>query len=226
MALDRIKYDIWPFTKELDQLGNLFYVERLVLDVNTNDNSLIATFGFESEDVVAAAVSNSARGMLAIDVNRLGPLESVEISPVTGMEWYGVELFVRPVMLGVNIVESGQRAGMPGRTNDATINLLFDINPFSLPEDARFITPIVRRLWVDIETGANSVIPSLNFDDGTSSTLPTITTAGRAITEYSVLTAKRVKNVTLAGNFADGEVILYDLEVDVYLPSARRIAVG
>lgn len=226
MALDRLKYDVFPFTRELDELGSLFYVERLVVETNTNSTDITPTFSFESEDVVFSTISNSVRGMLEVVVNRLGPLNSFELTPVAGIDWYGVELFIRPVVLGVNVVESGARVVMPGRTNDSTSSLVFDINPFSFPEDARHINPIVRRLWVDIETGTNSVAPTLNFDDGTSSALTAITTSGRAITEYSVISAKRVKNLTLAGDFADGQVVLYDVELDVYLPSKRRMAVG
>lgn len=226
MALDRIKYDVYPFTREMDQLGSLFYVERVILEVNTDDIEITPTFLFEVGDVVLSTVSNSARGMIEIPVNRLGPLNSFELTPVGGIDWYGVELFLRPVVLGLNIVATGQRTVFPGRTSDATANLIFDINPFSFPEDARFINPIVRRLWVDIETGLNTVTPSLTFDDGTSSSLTAITSATRVITEYSILTAKRVKTITLTGNFADGEVILYDLEVDTYIPSQRRLAVG
>lgn len=226
MALDRLKYDVYPFTRQLDQLSNLFYIERLALEVDTDDQDVTATFYFEDATVSPTAVSNSARGMLSIDVNRLGPLNSVEITPITGVDWYGVELFIRPVFLGVNFVELGKRSAMPGRTVDASTSLIFDINPFSYPEDARHVNPIVRRIFVDIETGSNTVTPSLTLDDGTSVGLTAITEATRTIVELNVLQARRVKSVVLSGDFADGEVILYDLEIDVYLPSARRMAVG
>lgn len=226
MALDRLKYDVWPHTRELDQLGNLFYVERLLLEVDANDETITATFAFEAGDYVPSGVTNSARGMLEIAVNRLGPLNSVELTPITLIEWYGVELFVRPVMLGVNIVESGQRVVMPGRTSDAATSLIFDINPFSFPDDARHVNPVIRRMWVDAETGDNTITPTLNYTDGTSATLTAISDSSRVITEYSLLSAKRIKNITLAGDFADGEIILYDFEIDIYLPSQRRMALG
>lgn len=226
MALDRIIYDVVPFTRELDQLGNLFYVERLVVEVNTNNSTLTPTFNFEVGSVALTGQTNSAQGMLEFTVNRLGPLLSVELAPAVAIDWFGVELFVRPLNLGVVVVGRGLRVDLPGRTSDATANLIFDINPFAFPEDARHISPVVRRLWLDIQTGTNTVTPTLNFDDGTASTLAGITQVGRAVVELNVLQAKRVKNITLAGNFADGQVVLYDIEADVYLPSTRRLAVG
>jgi hypothetical protein len=226
MALDRIKYDVIPYTRELDELGNLFYVERLVLETNTNGNSVTPTLGFEAGDVVLSSVSNTSRGMLEVAVNRLGPLNSVELAPVSQIDWYGVELFVRPVMLGVNIVERGQQVVLPGRTSNSAVNLIFDINAFSFPEDARHINPIVRRLFIDIETGAETVTPTLNFDGGGSITLSGITLASRAIIEFAILNANRVKNITLAGDFSSSDVILYDIEIDIYIPSQRRLAVG
>jgi len=226
MAYDTIKYDVYQFTRQLDQLGNLFYIERLILDIDTNNEELTASFEFEAETFTSAAVSNSARGMINIDVNRLGPLQSVSLTPIDSISWYAVELFVRPVVLGLNIIESGSRVLMPGRTVNAATSLIFDINPFAFPEDARHINPVIRRMWIDAEAGDNTITPVLTFDDGTTTSLTAISSDTRIITEYSILTAKRVKNVTLQGDFSDGEVVLYSLEVDVYIPSARRMAIG
>jgi hypothetical protein len=226
MALDILRYDVWPFTRDLDQLSNLFYVERLVVEADTDDELVTASFVFEDATVTPATASNSSRGMLNFDVNRLGPLHYLTLSPAADIQWYGIELFIRPVVLGINIVESGQRVAMPGRTNDASTSIRFDINPFSFPADARHVNPIVRRIFVDIETGDNTVTPSLLLDSGSTVALTAITEATRTIVELNVLQARRVKAVILTGDFADGEVILYDLEADVYLPSARRMALG
>lgn len=223
MALDRFKYDITPYSRDLNLIDRLFYVERVVADVNTNGVSLMTCIDFGGTVVNFGGQSNTARGFLEYTVNRLGPLNHVEFTPIAAVDWYDVEITFRPIDLGIRLVPAGQDTRHSGRTIAAGSSLVFDINPASLPEDCRFMKPIGRRLCIDM---VGTMTPVLNFDDGTSSTLTTLVHATRAIADLAILTGKRIKNVTLLGDFTDGANILYDIEMDIQVPNSRRVAVG
>ncbi len=139
------------------------------------------------------------------------------------MDWYDVHLVVRPIRLGVKLVGAGNRAELPGRTSDVGTSIVFDINPFSFPADARHLNPIPRRLYIDAK---GTFTPQLNFDSGLTSSLTAFSSVTRTITEYSILQSDRIKSITLSGNFASADQVLYDIELDLYVPSARRLAIG
>lgn len=223
MALDRIKYDITPYTKQLNLLDSLFYVERITADANTNGVSLMACIVFEAFTVNFGSLSNSARGMLEYTVNRLGPVLELEFTPIAAVDWYDLEMHVRPVDLGVKVTPVGRDTRVPGRTNNAAISLVFDILPSCFPEDARHLKPVARRMYLDME---GTMTPVLNFDDGSSTTLVALTHGSRQVADLNILTASRIKNVTLLGDFTDEDNILYDFEIDMMVPAQRRTAIG
>lgn len=226
MALDTLNYDILPYSREFDELGNLFYVERIVVEADTDGTSVTPTISFNDSDVALTAFSTSSRGFSEISVNRLGPVDAISFTPINSIEWYGVESFIRPIEMGANIVPGGMHTSFPGRTSDASTSISFDINPFSMPESARHINPILRYLYIDIETGAQTVTPTLINDAGTETALTGITTATRAISEFSILATNRIKTVRLDGDFTNSAIILYNIQIDMYIPAGRRMAIG
>ena len=227
MALDEIQFDVAFKTSELTQQGNLFYVERLNFEFNTRGAVVTPVLSFENSDVTLPTISSTERDVVEVAVNRLGPVSFLKLSPVSNIQWFRADMFIRPVQLGLLLLNQQSRSSMPGRSVDNTSGVRFEVNPFSLPEDARFVNPVYRRLYVDIETGTETVTPVLEFDDGTEQTLtPGIVHATRAIAEFALCTVKRVKAIRLDGDFSSADVVLYDLEADINVPNARTRAVG
>jgi hypothetical protein len=234
MALDTVTYDILPYHRDFDLLGNLYYVERLIFEANTDGEAVTPKIDFSSGTSESfTTFSSTVREFNEVAINRLGPIDNISFTPINEIYWYGVEMHIRPIQLGVQIVNSGSNAlqritriDYPGRTSDASTSISFDINPFSFPEDARHVNPVLRYLWLDIVTGAQTVTPVLVNDQGTETTLTAITAATRAISEFSILATNRIRTIRLDGDFTHSSVILYDIEADLYLPNKRRMAVG
>lgn len=227
--IEALQWEVLPFTKQMDEMAQLMMIERLQVEAHTD--SLVVTPYIVRQDntITLSGFSTSDWDNVVVEINRLGPLVGLLLqgSFSTGrIRLTNVDIVVRMLDLGVNIVPLGARTVFPGRTTKPETSLIWDINPFALPEDARFLNPVLRRLWVDIETGTETVTPVLTFNDGTTSTLSGITNASRAVTEFSLITSQRLKQVRLDGDFKSEEIILHDIEVDMYIPPRRRHAVG
>lgn len=234
MSLDTVTYDILPYHRDFDLLGNLYYIERLVFEANTDGVSVTPKIDFSSGTSESfSTFSSTVRQFNEVTINRLGPIDNISFTPINEIYWFGVEAFIRPIQLGVEIKNAGKNASTrivrvdyPGRTSNASESISFDINPFSFPPDARHVEPVLRYLWLDIVTGAQMVTPVLVNDLGVETTLTAITAASRGIQEFSILASNRIRTVRLDGDFTHSSVILYDIECDLYIPNHRRMAVG
>lgn len=226
MALDRIQYDMLDKTNELDLLDNLHYVERLDLEVNTNGITVTPTITLSNVSFALQSVSNTTRGFIEVPVNRIGSIDRLTITPFARIDWFQVELFLRPVVYKIKNVPTGNVSAFAGRTTSIATNIIFDVEPFTAPEDPRLIDPVIRRLYIDAQTGTQTFQPELTFDDGSTLTLAVVDTVGRSVTEYSIIQPKRLKTLTLNGDFSSDEIIVYSVESDLYVPNKRRMAVG
>lgn len=223
MALDRIKYDIVPYLKQLNLIDRLFYIERITAEVNTNGVSLMACIDLGGTVVNFGTQSNLARAPITYIVNRLGPVHHLEMMPIAAVDWFDLEITVRPVELNVRVVPIGRETSIPGRAPGPAASLIFDIHPFCFPADARHIKPVAKRLYIDME---GDMTPQLNFEDGTSQTLAALSHTTRQVADVALLTANRIINVTLLGDFSSADNILYDIGIDIFIPAQRRTAIG
>lgn len=231
MTMTGPQYDLLDSTKELTELGNLFYVERLLVESNTDGASVTPELTFDGGTTVSfSTFSRTTRGFDEITINRLGPLVSVALTNATfasqAIGFYTIELQIRPVQLGVNLVGIADKVEIPGRSADVSTSIVFDINPFTFPQDARFIEPVPRRLYIDLQTDATGVTPVLVASDGTETTLTTLIQTTRTIADLAILSGKRLKAIRLDGDFSDASNILFDIELDTYVPGTRRLSVG
>ena len=226
MALDSFSYDVVEQIREFTLLSNLYYVERVTAEINTRGIDVTPLLRLEATDYTLDAINTTVRDLVEIDVNRIGPFSRLNFSPVSGIQWYQVSVVLRPLTLGLKIVARGIRTVFPGRSSSVSTYLEWDINPFSLPQDARNQQIIVRRLYLDLVTETEIVTPVLHFNDGTTETLRATIQATRGVVEYPILISKRLNKVRLNGDFTNSSIILYDVELDAYLPSKRQMAVG
>lgn len=226
MALDQVDFDITQQTKQYQQLANLFYIERINIEANTRGQTVTPTLQLEATSITLPTFSTAARDLVEIDVNRIGPFSALSLNPVSSMQWYSVGMVVRPIVLGLKVVARDLRIVFPGRSSSIATTIRWDINPFALPADARNAQIIVKRVYLDIVTGAQSVTPVIEYTDGTTESLLAVTQATRGIVEFAVLTGKRIRAFRLDGDFTNSAIVVYDVELDAYLPSARNLAVG
>lgn len=226
MALDSFSYDFIEQVREYDQLSNLYYVERITVEANTRGVDVTPILRLEATDYALDVVNTTVRDLVEIDVNRIGPLSRLNFSPVLGIQWYKVAVVLRPLTLGLKLVARNLRTVFPGRSSRIAAYLQWDVNPFSLPEDARNQHIIVRYVYLDLKTGAQTITPELIFNDGSSQLLRETSQPTRAVVEYPVLTSKRIQQLKLHGDFTNTDNVIYDVEMDCYLPMRRRMHVA
>lgn len=226
MAFAGIEYAIDDYVRDLDELDRLIMVDLLLTDVNPQGNTVTPVITLGGTEVTLTAITSAARAEDEIVVNRLGPVQRLQYqyADPTTVLWYNTKLVIRPLDLGINIIPGGAPVRLRGRSVDPTTSLVWDIRSFSLPEDARHQNPIVRRLYVDAVTGAQTITPVLVYDDGTTSSLAGLTNATRAVTEYAIMTSTRVKRLRLDGDFTNAAIVVYDVELDMYIPPRGRAA--
>ena len=225
MSFDGIQFDIDDFVRELDELDRIIYVDRLVTDIDPQSNSVTPVVNLNGTDVTLSAISSASRTISNLAINRIGPVRYVQyqFAGEDDVRWYNIDLVIRALDLGINLLPTGDRVNQRGYATDVTTSLIFDINPFTLPTDARVQNGLIQRLYVDIVTGAETVTPVLVFDDGTTSSLAGITNATRAITEFSIGTTQRLNRIRLDGDFSNSAIVVYDFELDLYISPSHRV---
>lgn len=214
MALDRITYDVIPYITDLNLQDQLLYLDRMTLEVNSNDNEITATIELGTQTVVLATTKNIVRGHLELDIGRLGPINSIVLQPIPNVDWYSVGIAVRPLALGIRIASLESQTSHAGRAPTPGTELCFDINPFSQPELARHIHPTYRRLYLDM---VGTMTPQFVFDNGSTQTLSSITHVTRDIADISLLACERVKTFKLLGDFTAAAQVVYGIELDAYI---------
>ena len=178
----------------------------------------------EDSNITLSTISTATRLMTEIAVNRLGPLLGLQLNATYGsqnIQIHEIALFLRKLELVMNMSPTRARTMVPGRSVTPTSTILFDIHPYLLPENTHHVNPVMRRLFVDAQTGALTVTPHLILDDGTDLTLAGITTATRTITEYSIMRSDRVRRIQLSGDFTNSSNIIFSIESDWYYPATR-----
>ena len=100
MPLDRISYPIVEQTKEFTQRGNLFYIDRLMVQANTRGQVVTPTLILEDLVITLPTFTSTSRDHIDIDVERIGSFARLEFSPVFNIQWFLVEMVIRPLQLG------------------------------------------------------------------------------------------------------------------------------
>jgi len=233
MAFEGIAYPVDDYTRELDELDRIIMFDRFLVDINTGSTAVTPVLIMNGTEVTFTDLNNAARTVEEIAVDRFGPCQEAQLryDLANDVKIYALDLVIRPLDLGINILvggkssSSGMAAGtrveMRGRASDPTTSIFYDINPFSLPTDARAQNAIIQRLYIDAVTGAQTITPVLVFEDGTTTSLTGLTNASRAITEYSIGTTQRLKRLRLDADFTNSAIIVYDVEIDLYISKSQ-----
>lgn len=210
----------------MDELDRIIYVDKLTVEMDTGSNDVTPRLNFLNTNDTFTAINTSQREYTQVDIDRLGPVTRfrLEYNEFDEVKLYSPpELFIRPLDLGLNIPNVQGRRLIRGRSVDPTTSLTWRIQPHDLSPDARIQNPLIKYLYVDIVTGAETVTPVLEFKDGTTSSLAGITEASRTTVEYSIGNTQEVSRLRLDGDFTSSDIIVYDVEIDIYISRSQLI---
>jgi hypothetical protein len=223
MATIGLDWQIDDHIRDLDELDRIIMVDRLVVDAFTDSNDVTPTLTLNNTEVALTAINNAARSVTDTAVDRIGPINRLKLTYTDNLtiEFYNVDLVIRPLDLGINVLPGGQRTQVTGRAPSPSTEIFYDISPFAISTDARIQNAIVQRLYIDAVTGAETITPVLVFDDGTTSSLAGLTAASRTITEYAIGTTQRLRRLRLDGDFTNSSIIVYDVELDLYVSKSQ-----
>lgn len=211
-------FEMQPIRQELSQLGSLLWVERVVVEADTNGIDLTLTYvdGL-GNSVAVGTVNNAARGYTEFSVEAPGPVRSLEItSDLTGdVQIFGIEMFVRPVLLTVQDRTSGSvvQTKHDGKMISQDTVVVFDVDPYRNEADGEKFIPLIETLSIDIDSGGVSVIPKIITELG-NIILSAVSTSSRETTVYTVNRIGNIQRIDLEGDFTSG-VALYDVQLQM-----------
>jgi hypothetical protein len=219
----QLKWDIWTETQKLDNLSELFYLERITVDADTNSQNLVLEVGFGAANTTQSTnINSAARENLTTSWDLLGPINHLildgDFESQTGIKIYNIAVDLRPLPLQLSVLGKQQNISINGRASLPEEVLRWDIWDHQLPEDARHVNPIIRRLWVDCVSSVNSISMGYLLDDDTAVEQTAFTQATRGIVIWDRMIAGRVKQVFLCGDFTVATTSVYGIGMDIYIP--------
>lgn len=209
-------FEMQPTRQEINELGSLFWIERAVVEANTDSNDLTLTYEDGLGNAIAiGTINNAARGYKEFSIERPGPLRAVDITTdlTPAIEIYGIELFVRPVALTVQDRTGSSNVSVKhdGKMIDQTAGVIFDVDPYRNELDGDTYIPLVELVIVDINTGGNDIVPKV-VTELESFVLSAINTTVRETVVFKINRIGNIQRVELSGDFTS-DVALYDMQV-------------
>ena len=210
-------FEVQPVIQILNQQDGLFWVDRLVVEADTNGATVTVNVDFGGGSVIAVGtVNTTTRGYVEIIVQRPAPIRTVTLSAdfTTDIQIFGVEFYVRPVVLGIKNVDTGTRAGFTGRMIDGSTEILLTVNPEQRIYDGQVGAPRIQHLYLDIDTNSFNVTPEIVTGARTIA-LGEGATASRETVVYEIMEVGDIQEVKLTGDFVGNPIGLYGVELSV-----------
>lgn len=210
-----IVFEIPPNRREFDDAGTLFILDRLVFDIDSNGSTITPIIDVQGGgSITLSGVSSTVRQLVEVSIDRVGTIHSLRLQDdFTGdVQIFGVELYMRPLVLGVNITTANTRGQVRGRTVDPTTSITFEVQPILQELNAQGTLMWIERLVVEADTNSSTITPSIVSNGANYIPSTTITTTARSYTEIAVQRPGPVFEVQLADNFTD-DVQLFGVEL-------------
>ena len=211
-----IEFEIPPNRREFDDTGTLFVLDRLVVDMDTDGATFNAVIDTQSAGpITVGSFSTTVRAYTGISIDRLGTMERLRIEGdfTANARLYGVELYLRPLVLGVNITTRGNRAEVRGRMIQPTLELIYEMQPLIQELNMQGTLFWIERIVVEANTNG-STITVLIDTDGATITAGTVSTTAREYVELFIQRPAPVRAVRLQDDFTD-DVQLFGVELHV-----------
>jgi len=209
-------FEIPAEDRQLDVLSRLYVVERIVIEANTasaNVTPSIQLSGGTSTNLTA--VNTSTRAFTEISIGRLGPITGLTLTGdfTANVQIFGIELFIRPVVMEVSLMGNGTVHKIDGFTSDAATSITFDLDAWNREMAGELLVPIIDRLTIEGNTASNSVTSAINVNEGASITGPTISSSSRQQRTSDIDRVGRVTSVVLTADFLANAIAIYSVEL-------------
>jgi hypothetical protein len=209
-------FEMQPIKQELNQLGSLLWVERVVVEADTDSNDLTLTYTDGLGNAIAlGTVNNATREYTEFSIERPGPVRALNITTdlTADIQIFGIEMFVRPVLLTVQDRTSNQvvRTKHDGKMIAQDTVIVFDIDPYRNETDGDTYIPLVDQLIIDMNSNGVSVTPKIVTELG-NFVLTSFSTTLRETTIFDISRVGNIQRVELAGDFTTG-MALFDLQL-------------
>lgn len=212
-----IVFEVQPVIQVMNQQDGLFWIDRMVIEADTNGTNVAVSIDIGATSSISiGTVNTSDRRYTEFSVQRATPIRDVRLTAdfTTAIRVYGIELYVRPVQLGLKNNDGGSRGTVTGRMVDGFTELLLTVNPEQRALDGQVGVSIVRYLYLDIDTDGTDVTPQI--DTGISTVNLTVAnTSSRETVVYEIHEVADLKQLTLSGDFLDNAIGLYGVELAI-----------
>jgi len=220
----RIDFEIPPALRNFDDLEPLYVIDRFIVDADTNSTNVTPTLVFEQSSQALTAVNTSARRRTEAQLDRIGPLQEVQLAAdfTTDIQLFGIELYIRPLTLGINF-HGGRRIEVTGRATDSSTEVIWDVKAFQQEMSNITELMIVDRLTIEIDTNSTTVTPKITTNTGTH-TLSTINNSAKGMVEISIDQIGSIDDIQLEADFTTNIQIW---RVELYVrPAVLGITIG
>ena len=209
-----IIFEVQPLLQELNMQGSLFWVERVVVEADTNGSDITVIVDTDAGPLTVGTVNTSSRTYAEIDIERPAPVRALRLQDdfTDNVNVFAVELHMRPVEIGFNLF-GGQRFTHTGKLVSPGTSLVFDIDPARAELDGTINVPLIEYLNLEINSGGTSVTPKIETEFGTIE-LESTSSTSRETTVYEIQQVGNVREVRLDGDWTSG-IELYQVEVVV-----------
>jgi len=181
-------------------------VERVFIDIDPNGETVSANLINRFDTVALTDQSGSGRRTFEDEVQLMVLKPSIRFTGTVGarVTLYDVELEVRNLVLGVNIVGGG-RIEVKGRYREDVGSgiLVFEVKPDqsnTAPLDLTGSLFVIDRLMVEADTQSTDVTPQIITSSGTIH-LDAISTSTREFNETTIGQIGMIEELRLVGNF-------------------------
>lgn len=212
-----LQFDLSPLEESM--IGQIYLFERLLLDGNTNDNTVtpyISLIG--GSEATLSTFDVTTRSVEDFVIDKMGRLDKMRLDVVTWDEdiyLQHVELIANPIML--NLYLNGELTQIPGRYRDQNGEVFFEIYP--VLQASLYTTYVVHNFFYDVDPGSVSLQFDLQIVGDSDLTLLTTSAASRTQGEIYLTKTGRPSNLTIQGVFTGPTPVIYKLELEM---TARR----
>ena len=209
-----IVFELQPLIQELNMQGTLFWIERIVVEANTNGSTITVLIDTDGATITAGTVNTTTREYVELFIQRPAPVRAVRLQDdfTDDVQLFGVELHVRPVELGINTFGGG-RFTHDGKMIDPDTQLVFDIDPARHELDGTVNAPLIQYVNLELNSAGTTVTPQIDTEFGLIELAPTSSTTRETII-YELQQVGNPSEFRLLGDFT-GAVELYGVELVV-----------
>ncbi len=106
---NELRFTIDPDRQEIDNENQALLIERVSIDISTASTPVVPRITTEVDAFVLDSISLASRETVVYEVNRLGNLTDFRLEGdfTNAIAIYGVEITMRPLTLGVSVLEGG-----------------------------------------------------------------------------------------------------------------------